>query len=133
MRPTPWQPLANEFAEAFRKAFRSNTPARVKEWSMCPRVWYQRNGLSESLEEYAARHAATPGEARPEWRAWGLEALGALGDEGREDTCAGKCRVAPGVAVSVPGLTPADVIEHDNPRIGSSLASALAEWERRDP
>jgi hypothetical protein len=87
-----------------------------------------RRGLSESLEDYAARAGVAKFAARGVWRQEGLRLLNVPCNSG-----GGLCRVAPGVAVSVPGLTPADVIEHDNPRIGSSLARALAEWERRDP
>lgn len=40
------------------------------------RAYYARLGLRESLEEYAARHRATPADARVAWRVLGLLALG---------------------------------------------------------
>ncbi len=63
--------------------------------------------LSESLEQYAERHAVKLRDARLHWRQDGLIALGS--DPFR--AVADGPRIAPGLAVPVFGLLPADVIE----------------------
>lgn len=82
-----------------------------------------RNGLSESLEEYAYRAGVHKNKARFWWRVQGVEFL--LG--ATMFTNADGCRVAPGVAVPIPGLTPADVLEgnHDFTTITAPDGSAF--------
>ena len=69
-----------------------------------------RNGLQESLEEYAARHGVRPAVARPFWRRDGLGILGGLDDKSGlpwdfgggwfdASTFAGVCRCGVGVVV----------------------------------
>lgn len=77
-----------------------------------------RNGLAESLEEYAARAGATAFDARPFWRAEAMRLLGFEQMILRNRYAAARSpRVAPGVAVPVrlqlfgDFMTPADVIE----------------------
>lgn len=73
---------------------------------------YERRGLSECLEDYAARVGLRRETARPLWRIGALFALNVKPVDA--DVFAGVCRVAPGVAVPVPDLTPADVLEADH-------------------
>lgn len=62
---------------------------------------YRRKGLSESLEEYAARLHLSVSDARPMWRAMGLRQLGLLNtnDLGMIASNCHSFRIAPGLAV----------------------------------
>lgn len=79
----------------------------------------KRNGLSESLEDYAKRRGVSADDARPLWRAEGLAFLGIAGPiiVRNRVASARSPRVAPGVAVPVRMggrlLTPRDVISEE--------------------
>lgn len=84
-----------------------------------------RNGLRESLEEYAARfsahagHRVLPEAVRATWRAQGLRRLvPQLWRYSLEDVASvlgrdGGPRIAPGIAVPIEGYSPKEVIEND--------------------
>jgi len=60
-------------------------------------VFGTRRDLRESLEAYAARHGATPHEARTAWRRESLRLLRVHAPDA--DVTAGLCAIAPGVRV----------------------------------
>jgi hypothetical protein len=62
----------------------------------------KRRNLSESLEQYAARHGTTAERARPAWRFESIRILLGHADPAAIDPRRDLCQICPGVSVPTP-------------------------------